>query len=255
MLDAVGIRPSIHPLDTRSENADPPLLISLFTRVASAVALVVIAAIPLLGMGGMPGENANEVGLDTSRPPEVARIIPVDGHAVLPAGAIATLGFVGSGPEDRFLPVPTSSSGSLSTPSEPDPSPIAAQVPPPNDKCHGCLWQDLGGMCGRQKVCKEVPGPDGTNDCRDVQLPGEFPCSTCDDDYPVCTPPPRDGVAEVEDLDAFASGRMLRANGQHYIGVRGDQFVLRRKCSGAAVASVLAADVGARAPSMVLAGG
>ena len=163
---------------------------SLFTRVASAVALVVTAAVPLLDMGGMPGQNANEIGLDTPRPPGVARMLSVDDLPVLPTtgAANATPGHFGSGPEDWFLPV--SSPSNLSAPLDPDPALITAQVPPPGNECYGCLWRDLGGMCGRQKVCKRVPGPEGVSDCVDRQLPGEFPCSRCDDNFPVCTPPP-----------------------------------------------------------------
>lgn len=183
---------------------------------------------------------------------EVRRILPADNLAELPVtGATATLGPVGIGPEDGFLPVPVSSSGNESTVPGPRPAPRMAQEPPV--KCWGCLWVG-GGMCGRQKLCRRVPGPEGAADCVDKQLPGEFPCFECDDDFDLCTPPPPGGVAEIESLAAFKSGRMLRSNGQHYIGVQGDQLVLRRKCSGAAVATILAADVG-RTSSMVLAGG
>lgn len=66
---------------------------------------------------------------------------------------------------------------------------------------------------------------------------------------------PPEGLDEIEVLAAFTNGTMLPANGWHYIGVQGEQLVLRRKCSGAAVASFLAADVGARSSSMVVASG
>lgn len=62
-------------------------------------------------------------------------------------------------------------------------------------------------------------------------------------------------ATEVDEaLDAFAHGRMLPSNGAFFVGVRGDEIVLRQKCGGTLVARLALSNMGIRS-RMVLAGG
>lgn len=117
--------------------------------------------------------------------------------------------------------------------------------------CRACAWKKVK-WCGRVRRCADSEF--GSKTCY-ITLPHKYiPCGTCKDDGPLCEGGVIGMIETERALEAFASGRMLRADGHHYIGVRGDELVLRQKCGGSVVARLPIADVGSTS-AWVLAGG
>ena len=142
--------------------------------------------------------------------------------------------------------------------SETNPNPVVSGHAPPvqdgagGDECWGCArarkWP-----CGEYKKCVETE--EGSSKCKQTLPHKNQPCGTCDDSGPLCDEEPPTFVEFQATLAAFTNDRMLPANGRHYIGVQGDQLVLRRKCNGTVVARLQVEDSGRPSTLPVLAGG
>ena len=152
----------------------------------------------------------------------------------------------------RAFASPSTRSAVSGTAAGPDGA-VTVRVPLPQeeDECWGCARAKCH-MGGEYRTCAATEV--GSSNCRQGGYRKGRPCGRCIDRGELC----EETFASIDEtdaaLDAFASGEMLPSDGRYYIGVAGNELVLRQKCGGAAVARLATANVGHRS-RVILAGG
>lgn len=125
---------------------------------------------------------------------------------------------------------------------------LSAQV---EDECWACGRAKCQ-VGGEYRKC--TPSDEGSAECKQTLPSKRYACGRCNDRGELCEEGFVSATEVDEALDAFAHGRMLPSNGAFFIGVRGDEIVLRQKCGGTLLARLALSNMGIQS-RMVLAGG